>query len=300
MAFAGAITLDDLATLNVDGLSADSLVFEGSVTSDDTDHSLTLSKFAGTAITFEGAVAAAAANDKVLLVAADVTGALTITTEANAEHFGLITLANATSLTINAEDAFTAGGITAAKITSLTVDTDETGAVGLGTVTGAALTTITATGDAAFGATIAATTTKVTSIDLSGLEGAATIDAGSSAFAGNLTVKVGEGNLTYTANASTGASREIFQFVGDDIGTIHIDEFKIGAGATGDKLDFSQFSGISSADDLVFTITATDIVITAAANATGPKAFDGAITLDNTGTQAASDIADLVANNIIF
>lgn len=86
--------------------------------------------------------------------------------------------------------------------------------------------------------------------------------------------------------------REVYNFVGEDLGEIVINGFTAGADpATGDRLDLSQF-GINSAGDLIFTVDGANLVITDL----GADDFSGSITLVGLGAQAD----DVAGFNIIY
>ncbi len=102
-------------------------------------------------------------------------------------------------------------------------------------------------------------TVDLTLITLTG--GSATnmqIDATNANFDSVVTVDIGaigideEGALTNGVSYTpAGNIREIFQFTGDDIGNVSFDDtFEGGIGTNADRLDFSQFAGVSSFDDL--------------------------------------------------
>lgn len=132
-------------------------------------------------------------------------------------------------------------------------------------------------------------TVNLTSITLSG--GAETdivVDAGDdtgddtgAAFSGAVTINVGaigvddDGNLTngleYRTNKGNGI-REVFKFVGENIGNVEIVGFLAGVGANADRLNFSAFDGVGGLDDLDISYDGSDTTITS-------DAFDGAITV---------------------
>jgi len=117
--------------------------------------------------------------------------------------------------------------------------------------------------------------------------GDVTIDAETdqAEFGGAVTINVGSAALTYTADAGATASvREAFVFTAEDINDISITNFDAGAGANRDRLDFSQFEGISSTEDLniVAVNGGADVEITAA-----DGQFNGTITLVGVAADAA-------------
>lgn len=132
-------------------------------------------------------------------------------------------------------------------------------------------------------------TPKVTMIDLSGLtdnddsnsdNAYIYVDADSAAFAQAVTIKIGTADVEYYNDAAN--LREVFKFVGDNIGNITIDGFVASVGANGDRLDFSSFAGVDGLEDL-------DITFDAIANETTitSDAFDGTITI--VGVDASVD-----------
>lgn len=86
------------------------------------------------------------------------------------------------------------------------------------------------------------------------------------------------------------AHREIYDFVGDDIGEIRFMNFDASANATRDFIDLSGFN-IFNATNLVFTTSGGNKVVTAAAGQ-----FDGSITFIGLGGTAEVDFYD----NIIW
>lgn len=132
----------------------------------------------------------------------------------------------------------------------------------------------------------------LTSIDLSGSDADATLtidgDAGMGDAAARVTITVGESNLTYSV---TDDRAETFKFVGDDIGdiTINGDNFDP-TNVVGDRLDFSEFANVTSIDNLEFSASGADLLITA-----DDDEFEGTITLLGLAGQA-----DDVIDNIFF
>lgn len=87
--------------------------------------------------------------------------------------------------------------------------------------------------------------------------------------------------------------REVYDFVGGDIGEVVITDFTFGADpAAGDRLDLSDFA--ANAGQLIFADVAGDLVITDLAGGLGD--FDGSITIVGAGAAAA----DVSSFNIIF
>lgn len=104
-----------------------------------------------------------------------------------------------------------------------------------------------------------------------------------------VTYKIGAAD-TVTSDAN--AAREVFAFVGTDIGAVTIDDFNPGADpSTGDRLDLSSF-GITGAGQLIFTDVGADLVITDL----GADDFSGSITL----LGLAGNTTDVATFNIIY
>jgi hypothetical protein len=96
-------------------------------------------------------------------------------------------------------------------------------------------------------------------------------------------------DVDFTANAA----REVFNFVGSDIGEVEVNDFTAGNDPlTGDRLDLSHFANIHSAGDLIFTDSGADLVITDL----GGDDFSGSITL----VGLAGHATDVSAFNIIY
>lgn len=95
-------------------------------------------------------------------------------------------------------------------------------------------------------------------------------------------------DVDFTGNAI----REVYEFVGGDIGEVVITAFTSGADPmTGDRLDLSQL-GVNSSGELIFTNDGGDLVITSL----GDQDFTGSITL----VGLAGDGADVSSFNIIY
>ena len=83
-------------------------------------------------------------------------------------------------------------------------------------------------------------------------------------------------NATIDVAFTGNAVRELYNFVGSDIGNVVLTGFTFGADpAIGDRLDISGFA--KNAGQLVFTDVGADLVITDLAG--GPGDFDGSITI---------------------
>lgn len=97
-------------------------------------------------------------------------------------------------------------------------------------------------------------------------------------------------DVDFTGNTD---AREVYNFVGADIGEVEVNDFTWGADpATGDRLDLSAFA--LNAGELVFTDVGGDLVITDLAG--GSNDFDGSITI----VGGAGHAADLASFNIIY
>lgn len=192
------------------------------------------------------------------------------------------------SLTINAEADFT-GGVAGAdfnadgdlsSLTTLTLndeseDGDSSFVVELDQVADLAtidLSGVTATYDEVADAFVGGDVT----LNADGANGAA--------FGGAVSINVGSAALTYTADTTSGepSVRETFVFTADDINDISVTNFEAGAGANRDRLDFTQFEGISGTEDLNIVDKGGNAEITAA-----DGQFNGTITLVGVAADAA-------------
>lgn len=98
-------------------------------------------------------------------------------------------------------------------------------------------------------------------------------------------------DVDFTGNEA----REVFSFVGDDIGEVQLNDFTAGNDpVAGDRIDLSQFSNITSAGDLIFTddLITNDLIITDL----GGDDFGGSIRLAGLAGQAD----DVASFNIIY
>lgn len=230
------------------------------------------------------------------------------------------------SATINLDGDVTlaVGPFEVDKLETLTINLGDAGAYTFaGGFDAELLTTLTITGgrDSTFAIDIGASEPQVKIIDLSGFSGgnipnvsqsiidingnftnigeagAGFLSMGRSAFENDVTIKVGEGDLTVSLNNGTlffGSSfgtigRETFEFVGDDIGDVNIIGFEASVGASGDRLDFSQINGLNDTDDLNFVETGSGQFTITAANGQ----FSGAVVLN---VASDVDVTDLTAS----
>jgi hypothetical protein len=149
-------------------------------------------------------------------------------------------------------------------------------------------------------------TVDLTSVNLTGGEASdITVDASSAAFdltAESVTVNIGNigvdadgittGGVSYATDATNDTS-EVFQFTGDNIGDVTIDDgsgaagFEAGVGGTADRLDFSQFDSVTELNDLSIGFDGTDTTITAV-----DGQFDGDITVN--GVDLSTDAFNFV------
>jgi hypothetical protein len=117
-------------------------------------------------------------------------------------------------------------------------------------------------------------TPNIKTIDVSGVDNFALIEVEYAAFAGNVTIIIGESDIDYFgANNSV----ETFLFVGDDIGNVDISGFTAGIG--GDVIDFRTF-GVK-VEDLAIDDNTSDLIITHTGQVGDIGYFSGIITLVN-------------------
>jgi hypothetical protein len=300
----GAITLTGDGTLDLDGIAPSALVFEGAVDVD--GNTLLLDNTAAALdITFEstvdnGTLDFGDAAETVVLTAEGVTGGTTLV-ELTGEAL--------VDLTVNAEaDADFDVAATAAALEAVAINANEDGITITSTINGDAaeetsltslsLTDASEAGDAEFDITLV-NTLNLATIDLAGgVDTVFTIDASLAAFAGTVTINIGDFGvdadgvvsaaalLDYTADTA-GTLREVFKFVGEDFGNVKITDFLAGVGGNADRLDFSAFDGVDGLDDLNLAVNGSgDTVITS-------DAFEGTITV--VGVDLSTD-----AFNFIF
>ncbi|WP_028572294.1 hypothetical protein [Desulfonatronum lacustre] len=126
----------------------------------------------------------------------------------------------------------------------------------------------------------------LTTIDMIDFEGILNIDAAGAVYGEDVTIMIGEGvELNYTAGATD--IQEIFQFHGDDIGDITIDDFVAGVGGNADRLDFSQFAAVTSLANLTIAFDGTDSTVVAKNDE-----FDGTITVN--GVDLSADAVNFI------
>ena len=200
----------------------------------------TITSDAMTSLSMTGALGGAT------ILAAAATRDLTV--NLNATTAGTITDAEATSVTVNAIGAPTTGvTLTAAKATSVTLNADE--ALTLADINVAAATNITITGEALTTITAASTVTALTSINASGSTGGADVDGfvlGTGvAFTG------GNGADAVQLGATTKA---ITMGAGDDLVTMTA---AVGTGGSVNGGDGTDTLSLSAADAVAFSANAT-------------------------------------------
>jgi hypothetical protein len=207
---------------------------------------------------------------------------------------GMVSLANApATLTVVFEQGANLAATTFdfEDLVTLTIEADAS--VEFDAITGASLTTLNLVGDDdmvdfTFGLV---DTEALTTINLAAVDGDVTINASGADFGGAanvvVTILVGEGDVNYTTSANT--DREIFRFVGDDIGDINITNFVAGAAGGTDRIDFTAFANVTSLDDLVVTTDGNDTFINAF-----DDEFAGTITLVGVNNVAAVEQSILV------
>jgi len=215
-----------------------------------------------------------------------------------AVDLGAVEVVNApTELTAVYEASATYGSLTLDDVESLTLEASGDGVVvDVTSLAGEALDTLSLVDssdnvDAGFDVTLSADAGGISSIDLTGLSGAwvdggyvgsdAIIDASDADYADNVEITLGSASLDYDADDVSG--RETFVFAGDNIGVIDLEGFEAGAGANRDRLDFSQFEGIDSTEDLVIVDDGSSNTLISAADGQ----FDGNITLNGVLPDAA-------------
>jgi S-layer protein len=230
----GATTaaITDSAAAGLDKLASVSLV--------NTTGLATITSDAMTSLSMTGALGGAT------ILAAAATRDLTV--NLNATTAGTITDAEATSVTVNAIGAPTTGvTLTAAKATSVTLNADE--ALTLADINVAAATNITITGEALTTITAASTVTALTSINASGSTGGADVDGfvlGTGvAFTG------GNGADAVQLGATTKA---ITMGAGDDLVTMTA---AVGTGGSVNGGDGTDTLSLSAADAVAFSANAT-------------------------------------------
>ncbi len=284
-----AIVLGADATIDFDGITPPSdLIFGGAVNGD--THTLSLDNTATSlTTTFEGAVGVAAETFEVDFLTAEE---LTLNVEADVLGTTLVG-DELTSLVVNVTENATEFGDDTNATDIVTIEGQ--GDADLDTLTSVTLNDTSEDGDAQFMVDLT-NTTMVDTINLSGGEATDfTLDVSAAAFDGSVTINIGDfgvdadgtvlGALDYATDVDNGV-REYFVFTGEDIADVDIAGFhKAVLGGTGDRLDFRQFEGITSDDQLDITLTALgDTVITALNDE-----FNGTITI--TGVDLTDDPA---------
>lgn len=305
LALADALTLVADGTLDLDGIAPSALVFEDAVALGASTLALD-NTAAALDITFESTV------DRGTLDFGDAAETVVLTAEGVVGGTTLVELTGEAlvDLTVNAEaDADFDVAATAAALEAVAINANEDAIAITSTINGDAaeetsltslsLTDASEAGDADFTIDLV-NTLNLTTIDLAGgVDTVFTIDASPAAFAGTVTLNIGDFGvdadavtplsatalLDYTADTA-GTLREVFKFVGEDFGNVDIANFLAGVGGNADRLDFSAFDGVTALDDLNIAWDGTDTTITS-------DAFEGTITV--AGVDLSTD-----AFNFIF
>jgi len=220
------------------------------------------------------------ANDDADVELTDVYGLFALDISAGDDAFVDLVNTNATSVLINVGDHI-----------DLDIG-DET----VGTIGNRSLQTATVAGHSAT-VTLEDNLASFTTLDASGVQGgigsSLTMDVSEADYAPGAVVTYMIG-AAETVTSDANVAREIFDFVGSDIGNVEITDFTAGADPlTGDRLDLSSF-GFTGAGELVFTNDSGNLVITDLAGGSGD--FSGAITLVGLG----ADAMDVATFNIIY
>ncbi|HEV7324041.1 MAG TPA: hypothetical protein VGN91_03165 [Bosea sp. (in: a-proteobacteria)] len=160
------------------------------------------------------------------------------------------------------------------------------------TIGGGDLVSITVTAADEAGVTLADDLGSFTTLDLSSVVAEVNVDVQAADFGGSVSYQIGATEVVNVTTDVANDTREVFNFVGDDIGTVEITGFdhSNAADATRDALDLSSF-GITSAASLTFVVDGGDLVITA-----NDGEFEGSITLVGLGAFGP----EVAANNLLF
>jgi len=268
-----AITADESATIDLDGIAPSAVNFAGTVDLDSDAVVVELS-FANTQtsldLIFEDTLDDAGATGNAINLGADVTSS-TVTFGAD------VGATNAINFTGEVLESF----IMAVNGDGVTINTFVTGLDDADTdaLTSLTLSDTSEAGDATIVVTVI-DTLNLTSITLIGGEATDfTLDTTDVAFESAVTYYIGgfgvdADGVAVASDIITDAAavREIFAFNGSNIADIVIDGYTQNAGANGDRIDFSSFAGISGLADLDFEVDGGDTLITS-------DAFDGTITI---------------------
>ncbi|GAB6060667.1 hypothetical protein [Desulfonatronum parangueonense] len=274
----GASTAGDLDLENwtaVETLTfADTLAVDADITIENAPSTLT--------VNFEGAV----------------TGANTIDFQ-EAENLFINNTATVDDITITGEELVNVVIVAEANFgatTAVTIEGNTADEWSLSTLT---LIDLSDDGDVEFGIVLDETV-ELKTIDASSMQDGSevTINATNADFGSAVTILIGklgfdaDGATTGVAftyeTTGTNAVREVFRFVGEDIGEVVIDGFQAGVLGSNDRLDFSQFAGVSSLDDLnVDDSIAGTYVFTS-------DGFTGEITLVNVVGNPTDDAANFI------
>lgn len=300
LAIVSALTLDGDATLDLDGIEPTTIVFEGAV--DLGENTITLDNtVASLSFVFEDALTAGTVDF------GDAAETVVVTAEADLDAAAVTFAGEALeTFTLNAEDdAEFAIGDDMEVLDSVTVNASGDASIITATINGGvdednegySLSTLTLVddsddGDADFAISLDDTVSLSTiNVVIGQASPNFNIDALEADFDGSVKVNITflldddgetEGSFDYLTSEDNGV-RETFVFTGSEIGDVTIEGFVAGDGLSADKLDFSQFSGVSELDDLAIRIVDAETEITS-------DAFEGTISID----------AVLTADNFIF
>jgi hypothetical protein len=270
-----SITLTAAGTLDLDGISPSSVEF-----ADDVDlggENLALANTAASiSLTFDGTL-----DDGTLDFGADATSG-TIAVDGDVGAGAAVVIAGEALESLSATfagDADIELGDTEAALETVVINASGDGAA-IGalingdttdqeySLTSLSLGDTSEDGDVAFVINLVDTVALGSIVLTGGSDTSIDIDASLANFDGSLTVDIGSfgtlnNGLVYDTDVTNGV-REVFAFVGGDIGDVDIDGFVAGIGSSADRLDFSSFAGVSSAADLDITYDGTNTTITAA------------------------------------
>ncbi|WP_169330551.1 hypothetical protein [Vreelandella jeotgali] len=277
-----ALTLDGVSNYQALGFTDDLAIGGGSA---GTDANLDIGSL--DELTFEGAVDANASGSAGLNVTT-AASELTINTEGAVGGTAAPNLSvseGVSSLVLNAEDAVTLDDVS----NEATPDND--------TLESLTLNDVSEDGDVAYdvdlgvGEDVAGLSTIV-------LDGQAetnyTINAAAANFGSEVTIQLNDAGIDGVGSTdaldysnATNTVRETFQFTGENIGDVTIGSFDVGESGGADRLDFSQFEGVDSLQDVAVTLSGggSNVEITATADQ-----FDGTIEL--TGVDNVTAVED--------
>jgi len=308
-----AITLTADGTLDLDGIAPESFVFGGAVALGTNTLALDNAPAEALDLTFEGAL------DNGTLELGDTATGATITAEGVVGGTSTVTVAGEalTEVTANLEaNADIAVGATEEALETVTIDASGNGSTVSAAVNGVTADEVSAStlnltdssedGDATIEVTLDDTFDLTSIVLTGGTDSAVGVTAADADYDSAVTINISSIGVDADGNLSGGVAyandtttvREIFQFTGDNIGNVIIDNdasnlavdgasFEAGVGGTADRLDFSQFAAVTGLDDLAITFDGSDTLITAA-----DDQFDGTITV--AGVDLSTDAVNFV------